>query len=82
MIKSKIQSSMVIGALLFSGVLFAVNPEPVKVEDPVQLLKNVTTNVLQALKDSNISPKVKSKKIFDVVDKYILPYVDVNEMST
>jgi len=81
-IKSKIQSSIVIGALLFSGVLFAVNPEPVKTEDPVQLLKNVTTDVLQALKANKISPKVKSKKIFDVVDKYILPYVDFNEMST
>ena len=34
------------------------------------------------MKDNHAQIENKSKKIYDVVDKYILPYVDFNEMST
>jgi phospholipid transport system substrate-binding protein len=48
-------------------------------EDPLIMLREVSTNVLDAL-HHNKNPK-DLKSIYALVDKYILPYVDFNEMS-
>lgn len=61
--------------LLFSSLAIA------EVADPIIMLKSVTTNVLQALKSNNVQSDASGKQLYSVVDKYILPYVDFNEMS-
>lgn len=52
---------------------------PATPEDPIVMLREVSTNVLQALQQHK-NPK-DLKGIYALVDRYILPYVDFNEMS-
>lgn len=56
-----------------------VSATPVTPEDPIIMLREVSTNVLQALQQHK-NPK-DLKGIYSLVDRYILPYVDFNEMS-
>lgn len=90
---NKLRNSLVMIALLFSGLVLAVaetnaipeGPAPAAVTapvDPITMLRGVTDNVLHALKENKSELNAKSKKIYDVADQYILPYVDFNEMST
>ncbi len=67
---------------LMLGVVIA-HPEPsadtaTQPEDPILMLEKVTGNVLQALKTRKTQDL---KGIYSLVDNYILPYVDFNEMS-
>lgn len=48
-------------------------------ENPVTMLKKVTDNVLGALKARKNQDDLKG--IYSLVDNYVLPYVDFNEMS-
>lgn len=79
--------------LVFSTELFAIGNEliiaaveptntsivTVSTADPIQMLHGVTNNVLSALKKNKDSNDLKS--IYSLVDKFIIPYVDFNEMS-
>lgn len=56
----------------------AAKPAP---SDPVAMLREVTNQVLHALKANNASIKANNKKLYEVVDNYILPHVDFNEMA-
>lgn len=48
-------------------------------EDPIIMLREVSTNVLHALQQHKNPNDLKG--IYSLVDKYIIPYVDFNEMS-
>jgi phospholipid transport system substrate-binding protein len=74
--KLQLQKSVLIVALLFSSLVLAVS------NDPIVMMKSVTTNVLNALKQNHINKDSTSAKLDLVINKYILPYVDFNEMST
>ena len=52
---------------------------PAKPEDPIKMLQDITSNVLQALRKR--SDHADLKGIYSLVDKYILPYADFDEMS-
>lgn len=65
--------------LALSGILFAFNATANVLQDPIKMLQDVTSNVLQALKQ-NKAPE-SNKEIYSVVDKFVIPYVDFNEMS-
>ena len=65
--------------LALSGILFAFNATANAPQDPIKMLQDVTSNVLQALKQ-NKAPE-SNKEIYSVVDKFVIPYVDFNEMS-
>lgn len=65
--------------LALSGILFAFNATANVPQDPIKMLQDVTSNVLQALKQ-NKAPE-SNKEIYSVVDKFVIPYVDFNEMS-
>lgn len=47
--------------------------------DPIKMLHEITNNVLSALKQNKDPNDLKS--IYSLVNKFILPYVDFNEMS-
>jgi phospholipid transport system substrate-binding protein len=81
--------------LVCSGLVFAApettTEEPAEaqpaaqqaaVQDPIAMLKGVTNNVLRALKQYHISKSSSPKQLDVVIDEYVLPYVDFNEMST
>ncbi len=53
--------------------------EPTTPEDPIIMLREISTNVLHALQQHKNPNDLKG--IYSLVDKYILPYVDFNEMS-
>lgn len=76
MIRQALGSTFVLFAVLFSSLAMAINTT-----DPITMLKDISTNVLRALKENKAQTTANSKKIYEVVDKYILPYVDFNEMS-
>jgi phospholipid transport system substrate-binding protein len=91
-IKHKLKGLIVLLTVMFANIAIAdtevsnktettTTQVAVVAEDPIKMLRGVTTNVLQALKDNQAHLDNKSKKIYDVVDKYILPYADFNEMS-
>lgn len=90
----KLRVTLLALGLMLAGVTSANPPvtEPVTVandtasavvpatpEDPIIMLREVSTNVLQALQQHK-DPK-DLKGIYALVDRYILPYVDFNEMS-
>ncbi len=50
-----------------------------KPQDPVQMLQDISNNVLNALRARKNSTDTNG--VYSVVDKYILPYADFNEMS-
>jgi phospholipid transport system substrate-binding protein len=93
----KLRITLLASGLLLAGVISASTPvtepaaaassdtaavaatTPAVPEDPIIMLREVSTNVLQALQQ-NKSPK-DLKSIYALVDRYILPYVDFNEMS-
>ena len=50
-------------------------------EDPIKMLHEVTSNVLDALRKNHEQLVEKPSKIYSIVDKFILPYVDFHEMS-
>lgn len=52
---------------------------PATPEDPVKMLENITNNVLHALKTRRNPSDLKG--LYSLVDKYILPYADFDEMS-
>ncbi len=54
-------------------------PKAPKPEDPIKMLQSVTNNVLHALQGRSNPEDAKS--LYSMVDKYVLPYVDFNEMS-
>lgn len=97
MIKYTIKNTIIFIALLFSGLSWAATDSVAKKdvtpaatslssdhaatavaapEDPILMLKGITNNVLSALKANP-----NSRDIYALVDQYILPYVDFNEMS-
>ncbi len=49
--------------------------------DPIAMLQKTTTEVLQALQQNKNSGGNNTNNIYAIVDKYILPHVDFNEMS-
>lgn len=51
---------------------------PVTPDDPIAMLRQVSTNVLHELQQH---PNIDTSQLYSLVDKYILPYVDFNEMS-
>lgn len=53
---------------------------PAKPEDPVLMLQDITNNVLQALRSRGGS-ETSLKGVYNLVDKYIIPYADFDEMS-
>lgn len=55
----------------------AVKPEASV--DPIKMLEGVTSNVLRSLEANK--NKTDLKTIYSLVDQYVLPYVDFNEMS-
>lgn len=57
----------------------ATNVETTKVQDPITMLQGISNNVLRALQ--NDSRPNDLNHIYSLVDKFILPYVDFNEMS-
>jgi len=85
----KLRVTLLASALLLAGAISANTPvtEPVTAtatvtatpEDPIIMLREVSTNVLHALQQHK-NPK-DLKGIYALVDQYILPYVDFNEMS-
>jgi phospholipid transport system substrate-binding protein len=52
---------------------------PATPEDPVKMLQDVSNNVLQALRTRKDHSDIKG--VYSLVDKYILPYADFDEMS-
>src|SRR5436853_6450960 len=50
-------------------------------QNPTQMLQGVTSQVMQALKENRDSLKQNPQKIYGVVNRYILPYVDFTEMA-
>jgi len=76
MMKSKLQAVFLAVCMVFSGMVMA------DTEDPIKMLKGVTDSVLKALKENSAALDANPHKIYDVVNKLILPYVDFNEMST
>jgi phospholipid transport system substrate-binding protein len=50
-------------------------------EDPIQMLKNVTSRTMGALKENRSDLHRHPEKIYDVVNSYILPHVDFTEMA-
>ncbi len=49
--------------------------------DPVIMLQSVTTEVMQALRSNSSVIKNNNRKLYEVVDNYILPHVDFDEMA-
>ena len=49
--------------------------------DPIVMLREVSTQVLRALKENSTVIKNNNSKLYEVVDAYILPHVDFNEMA-
>jgi len=91
MMKFKVSAAIAAICVIFSGIVMAApaetptttpTPAAATPEDPIKMLKSVTDNVLKALKDNSAAIDAQPNKIYAVVDKYILPYVDFNEMST
>jgi phospholipid transport system substrate-binding protein len=98
-IKSKMQTSIIVLAMLFSGLVLAAKdtsttvtpPAPAEATadhktteapvDPIVMLKDVTTSVLKALKDNQAHLDNKSKTVDNVINQYIMPHVDFNEMA-
>lgn len=82
--KSKLQAAFLAVCLMVTGMVMAETaPVPTAaVEDPVKMLKSVSDSVLKALKDNGTALDANPNKIYDFVDKLIIPYVDFNEMST
>ncbi len=84
----KLNILFLVGILSFAGMVCAVEDTgdtgtqdavvAAQVADPVKMLREVTTNVLHALEANK---NVSNKNVYAVVDKYILPHVDFNEMS-
>lgn len=71
-------------ALQGEQVLAVIDPSnaaiaTVSTEDPIKMLHGVTSNVLIALKQNKNPSDVKG--MYKLVDKYVIPYVDFNEMS-
>lgn len=52
---------------------------PATVEDPIKMLQGITSNVLRALQSRKDQADLKG--IYSLVDKFILPYCDFDEMS-
>lgn len=50
-------------------------------EDPIEMLKNVTTRTMTALKQNRAELHRNPEKIYGVVNSYILPHVDFSEMA-
>lgn len=66
--------------LLFT--LFALSPARVLAdEDPIQMLQGVTSKVMNVLKENRGALKRNPERIYEVVNKYIIPYADFVEMS-
>ncbi len=69
---------------LLTGIVVADQPQTVAAkpaEDPVVMLKEVTSNVLNALSEHERRDPDNLKGIYSLVDRYILPHVDFDEMS-
>lgn len=49
--------------------------------DPIVMLRDVTTEVMQALRANSSVIKNNNRKLYEVVDNYILPHVDFDEMA-
>lgn len=49
--------------------------------DPITMLQQVTDKILRALRDNKSKIENHPEKLYGLVDDYILPYVDFNEMS-
>lgn len=95
-LKHKLQNVLALLVIACSGIVFAAPEEAAvpavtgaapavaskAVTDPIVLLKNVTSNILAALKQNHVDKDTKPGQLFAVVDRHILPYVDFNEMST
>lgn len=86
MMKLKLQTTVLAMCLLFSGLVIsapevASTQSATQMEDPVKMLKGITDDVLKALRSNSKAIDAQPHKIYDVADKYILPYVDFNEMS-
>ncbi len=81
----KLRITLLALGLMLAGAISANTSTPVvdaasaAPEDPIIMLREVSINVLQALQQHK-NPK-DLKGIYALVDRYILPYVDFNEMS-
>lgn len=65
---------------IFISAVYADTPAiPTTPENPLVMLNEISTNVLHALQQHKKSSDPKN--IYSLVDEYILPYVDFNEMS-
>lgn len=49
--------------------------------DPIVMLRDVTSQVMQALRANSSTIKNNNRKLYEVVDNYILPHVDFDEMA-
>lgn len=75
---------VMLGALLsVAGQTAAENEQPIANNpgDPILMLRSVTTDVMQALRANSTAIKSNKRKLYEVVDKYILPHVDFDEMA-
>lgn len=52
---------------------------PAEPEDPVKMLQGISTNVLNALRSRKDQTDLKG--VYNLCDKFILPYADFDEMS-
>ena len=69
-----LQVALVAVAIFFTSVTFAA-------EDPIRLLESITDNVMSKLKNNASEVDSGNKGAYEVVNEYILPHVDFNEMS-
>lgn len=81
-IKVSMQQKFKHSFLWVSTLLCLVGASPVfSAEDPIVMLKSVTDNVMQELRNHRQEVRQNSNKLYALVDHLILPHVDFPEMA-
>lgn len=78
MLKNKFLLSFVL--TLFS-VMLCVTAHAVPQNDPVELLKSVANNMINGLKENKANLKTKPQVVYDLANKYVVPYADLPAMA-
>ena len=73
--------TMVRSFLFFICLLFFIQAQVLARPSPITMLKDTSSQMIDALKKNKSSMKSRQKVIFDLVHKILLPHVDMNIMS-
>lgn len=79
---SKIMTIKKQGIISFLAVFFLFCCNSVAAaDDPIKMLEGVTSQVMSVLKENKEDLKKNPNKIYEVVNRYILPHADFTEMA-